>query len=239
MIIHLYSCCYNEKDLLPYYLRYYEKVVDKIIVYDNLSNDGSVDILKSHDKVELKSFETDGVNDVVMTHIYNTAYKESDADWVVCADIDEFLVSTRVNLRDTLQEMYDNGVIIPKIISYQMISENFIVSDEQIYNVVKTGVRDPVYDKTAIFRGDVDINYFYGRHSAKPKYNGYLLSSYEGIMLFHYKFFGRQRYLNKQKELRNRVSEINQSNEYGLFLDEQKAGEFFDYTLNCATDVLD
>ena len=56
MKIHLYSVCYNEEIILPYYLNHYSKFVDKITVYDNFSTDSSVEILKQNN-VEVIPFK--------------------------------------------------------------------------------------------------------------------------------------------------------------------------------------
>jgi len=242
MIIHLYAVCYNEKDMLPYFLKYYETIVDKMFIFDNESTDGSDKILKSHSNVQAFSFKSDGINDSIMTGIYNEAYKKhsrGSADWIICADIDEIILSPRMNLRDILQEMLENNVMIPHMAGFQMVSERFIKSDKQIYEICKWGVRDPVYDKTAIFRPEIDINFHIGRHRSSPVSDKYLLSSWDSLALLHYKFFGRQRYLDKQKESCIRISETNKKNKYGLYhKDQKKANEFFSYTLNCAREVI-
>lgn len=241
MIVHVYSVCYNEKDMLPYYLRYYENVADKMIIFDNQSTDGSTEMLKAHPKVQACSFKTDGVNDEVMTGIYNEAYKtmSQDADWIIIVDIDEIIVSAKARLRDVLQEMLDNDVIIPHVAGYQMVAEKFVKSDKQIWEVVKRGVRDPVYDKFAVFRPEVNINYIPGRHRALPECNRYMTSSFDVLALLHYKFFGRERYLNRQEMLCKRISKVNKKNKYGLFhKDRDKANDFFSYTLSAAGEVL-
>ena len=47
MKITLYTICYNEQEMLPYFLNHYSKMVDKIVVYDNQSTDNSRQILES------------------------------------------------------------------------------------------------------------------------------------------------------------------------------------------------
>ena len=44
--ISVYSICWNEAKLLPFFLNHYAKFASKITIYDNESNDGSVEVVK-------------------------------------------------------------------------------------------------------------------------------------------------------------------------------------------------
>jgi glycosyltransferase involved in cell wall biosynthesis len=242
MIIHLYACCYNEQDLLPYFLRYYQDIADKIIVYDNHSTDESINILKAHPKVTFRYYDSNNeLNDFTMLDIYNQSYKESRgvADWVICVDIDEIIVSPKSDLRNALSEMFLNGVMIPRVRGFQMVNETFIKADKQIWELFKTGVRDPLYDKASIFRPEIEINYLPGRHLAEPICEKYLLSSFDELALLHYKFFGRQRFINRSLMIADRNSEINRKNNFGnTCKSASELSTFFDYSLNFATEIL-
>ena len=54
MKVTLYTICYNEQEMLPYFLNHYSKMVDKIVVYDNQSTDNSRKILESFKDCELE-----------------------------------------------------------------------------------------------------------------------------------------------------------------------------------------
>ena len=54
MKITLYTICYNEQEMLPYFLNHYSKMVDKIVVYDNYSTDNSRQILESFKDCEIE-----------------------------------------------------------------------------------------------------------------------------------------------------------------------------------------
>ena len=55
-VVHLYTICWDEADMLGFFFRHYDPWVDRYIVYDDGSTDGSLDILRAHPKVELRRF---------------------------------------------------------------------------------------------------------------------------------------------------------------------------------------
>ena len=95
MKVHLYTVCWNEADMLPFFFRHYDSFVDRYVVFDNGSTDGSLDILASHPKVELRRFERTVPDSFVQSHreLQNRVWKGSRgiADWVVVTAIDEHL----------------------------------------------------------------------------------------------------------------------------------------------------
>ena len=54
--IHLYTICWNEADLLPFFFRHYDGWVDRFVIYDNGSSDQSRALLQQHPKVEVRDF---------------------------------------------------------------------------------------------------------------------------------------------------------------------------------------
>lgn len=79
--------------ILPHFLKHYD-FVDRIVVYDNQSDDGSLEILKSAAKVEVRSFDTGGEHhEGKMDDIRREVWRESrgQADFVIVCDADEFL----------------------------------------------------------------------------------------------------------------------------------------------------
>ncbi len=51
--VHLYTLCWDEADMLGFFFRHYDSWVDRYVVYDDGSIDGSLTILAGHPKVEL------------------------------------------------------------------------------------------------------------------------------------------------------------------------------------------
>ena len=53
----LYTLCWNEADMLPFFFNHYDTWVDRYYIHDDGSTDGSLDILHAHPKVEVRRFE--------------------------------------------------------------------------------------------------------------------------------------------------------------------------------------
>lgn len=65
-IIHLYSICWNEAYLLPYFFRYYDQYVDQYIIFDDGSNDSSLEMLNQHSKVEVRPLPRSGEDSYIL-----------------------------------------------------------------------------------------------------------------------------------------------------------------------------
>jgi len=53
MTVHVHTFCWNEMEILPFVVQYWKRFADKVFVYDNGSDDGSVEYLKKFDFVEV------------------------------------------------------------------------------------------------------------------------------------------------------------------------------------------
>lgn len=85
------TLCYNEIDILPFVSQYWERMADKVVVYDNGSTDGSIEYLKSLPYVEIRHFESSGQNDIIQKEIKEKAYLEfkDKFDIIIITDMDE------------------------------------------------------------------------------------------------------------------------------------------------------
>lgn len=110
MTIDLYTLCFNEIDILPFIVDYWKRLpLNKVVVFDNFSTDGSITYLKQFPFVEVRYFKTEGMNDIVQANIKNLAWRESKgkADYVIVCDMDEVLYSKDLN--KTLLKMKEGG----------------------------------------------------------------------------------------------------------------------------------
>ena len=111
-------------DILPFVIDYWKKLpIEKAVVYDNGSTDGSIEYLKQFDWIEVRHFDTEGMNDAVQRDIKNSCWKESigKCDFVIVCDMDEVLYSN--DMEQELQHMKDNGYTICTPKWYDFISE--------------------------------------------------------------------------------------------------------------------
>lgn len=93
--IHVYVVCWNEMDIVPFVIDYWKRFAEKVIVYDNGSDDGTLELLSQYSWIEVRHFDTNGFDDTANMNIKNQAWKESrgKADFVVVGDMDECLYS--------------------------------------------------------------------------------------------------------------------------------------------------
>lgn len=84
--------CKNEIDILPFVSKYWERIgVEKVVVYDNGSNDGSLEYLSKLPYVELRHFDSNGQNDLIQKQVKEEAYREykNSYDIMIISDMDE------------------------------------------------------------------------------------------------------------------------------------------------------
>jgi hypothetical protein len=108
------TVCFNESKLVKYVMPYWERIgIDKLIVYDNMSTDNTVELLKQYPFVEIRSFDTGGkFNDNEHSKIKNRTVEELKSqgyDWIYSGDFDEVIYCDNPNFREELQKIDDLG----------------------------------------------------------------------------------------------------------------------------------
>lgn len=213
MNIDIFTTCYNEEIILPYFIRHYKKFARNITVYDNMSSDNSLNIMKNND-VTVIPFDTNGkFEESVLMNIRNNCWKNSDADWVIVCDADELIYHDDLML---ILEKTDATHIIAE--GYEMMSENLPTTEGQIYEELKFGYHKPDYSKPCIFKPSKieEINFAPGSHTANP--TGDVVSRNDtGIKLLHYKYLNRDVLIKKYNHYRDRQSEEMKKNGWGNY----------------------
>ncbi len=234
MKIHVYTLCWNEEIILPYFLKHYETIADKIIVYDNMSTDSSLNILKTHPKVEIRVYDSNNqIRDDLYLDIKNNCWKDSRgrADWVIVVDTDEFIY--HLDLYDFLKKKYSKGITLCKPKGYLMVSEKLPTTKGMIYDELKRGIPQEASSKSAIFNPNKieEINYSAGAHSCEPTGEIKLYESSGDLKLLHYKVLSLDYLLTRSRQCKERLSEVNKQNNWGKHytVDEQiKTQKFFE-----------
>lgn len=208
MEIRAYTICWNESSMMPYFLRHYEQFCSKIVVYDNGSTDATKEVVLSHPRCELRALDTQGkCPQSALLSVKDEAWKEcrSQAQWVICCDVDEFLFHPR--LLEYLRACATAGVTIPAPQGWQMTAERFPTIDGQIYEEVRSGFLDEWYSKYVIFDPTriAAINYEAGCHTARPTGNVRIDRSPE-LKLLHFKYLGLEYIVERYAALASRTS---------------------------------
>jgi len=204
-IIHVYMMMKNEIQMLPFFLRHYEKFADKIFVWDDHSADGSKELLEKHPLVTLVNMPFTGIDDDYSRLHFYPHYKywsRQKADWVMCVDVDEFVYHPQLKEQLELFKKEDFDLAWP--VGFLMMADSFPTDKgQQIWEEVKYGLRDPLMDKPVIFRPEIDIIFGGGRHrtatlEAPFRSDGLVRKRRRtGIQYLHYRFFGINNYIER------------------------------------------
>ena len=230
--VDLHVLCWNEEKIIPSFLKHYENWVDRIIVYDNKSNDNSIKILTEHPKVTIVSYDTGGeIRDDAYLQIKNNLWKNSigRADIVIVCDMDEFLYTE--NMETFIRNFNDSSATIIKPVGYDMIIEDFdITKSDDLLTDIKYGIRHNHFDKLCMFKPSEikEINYNFGCHVANPSGN---VKYFDGdIKLLHYKKIGLKYFLDKMSSYHKRLSQFNRDRSLGYQYDFDREKHITDFT---------
>jgi hypothetical protein len=193
MKIDVYTICRNEARMMPYFLRHYETFANRIFVWDEDSNDGTHELLTAHPKVTLLPYPSDcprGMQDNYWATHQWQQYKELSrgrADWVMIVDADELIYS--LDLVGTLRDCRARKVDVLVCRNFIMVAEEFPVTNGQIYDVVKLGLRDGTCDKWCTFNPAIDVTFKPGRNR-NPAQLSTNAVEWNRLLLLHYRNLG-------------------------------------------------
>lgn|GEM_PF-1138800 len=230
--VHAYIISFNEQRIIKHTLDFYSSFCSKIFLFDNGSTDDTLSIAKEFEKVKIIHFDTYGkMDDRMHVHIKTSAYKdysrkggqytEENADWIICVDADEFIYHPKI--LDVLKEYQNDKITVPQITGLNVVGKNDLVQNIPIINQYNLAVREPIFDKRALFKCDFNMAYDLGCHPSGPGFSymkgtyNYKTSNKHKIALLHYKHIGN-RLLESAKSNLSRFDEtkikINEKGHY-------------------------
>ena len=216
--VHLYALCWNDAFMLPHFFRHYDAFVDRYIIFDDGSDDGSRDVLAGHPKVELRDFSWSDPTSFVLSEkeFSNECWKESrgKADWVIVTDLDEHLYHSA--FVDYLDRCLAAGVTAIPALGFQMVSDEVPTDDARLVDAVPTGAPFDEMMKLSVFCPDAvtETNFTPGRHKAQLAGDIHF-PDHDEVLLLHFKYLGVARTLARQRALLARLGQVDLENRWG------------------------
>lgn len=190
MRIWTFTVCWNQAHILPFWLRHYEAIADRMNVWDDHSTDGTYEMLIRHPKTHTWIWPGgDGIDDdAFLTWAYEQYPKAvGQADWVMVVDTDEFVYHP--DLKGILEKAKADGYDVVQPDGFNMTHDGLPADDKrQLWEIVPTGFWDSVYSKPVVFRPEIKIRWNRGRHATEhctPK-----IWQRSGLKLLHYRYLG-------------------------------------------------
>lgn len=242
-IVYTYALCYNEAEIIPFFLDYCSKFTTKLIVYDNQSTDDSVKLLREETRfaVEVRTYDSHNqIDDELYIKIKNMCIQDAQgiADFAIVVDMDEFLYSSDWSKVFAEMAKYDacrpkwfelacrdmpehkNGVLIHhQIDSYIDIAQCQRLGQLSMISSYALGKPQIINLKRV-----ESIMFSPGQHSAicvneidgTKHHFGYVEYTPNDVYCFHANHVGIDRYTHKQLRNRERLSKTNIKNKYGI-----------------------
>lgn len=196
--------------MLAYFLRHYAPLADRVVLFDDHSDDGGPDLAAAYANVEVRPYPGAGLDDIEFVRFAAATYPEARAkhvDWVVWVDADEFVYAK--DLRGTLTQLAAAGVTLPLTQGFAMFSDCYPTTREQIYDEVRQGVPYERDSKPVVFNPAIDIAWGAGKHDLTQ--GGGERGSLTLLKLLHFRNLGPDYFAARNAKNYARMSERNKA----------------------------
>lgn len=194
MKIWVFAVCHNEAPILPFWLRHYGAFADRMLIFDDGSDDFGMDIIRAQPKATLERWpHADGMDEENFLKFARNTYPiaRGRADWVIWCDMDEFvyhpdwagLLASRI--------VIDQPIIYSAGFNMTNLDFDGLPKDDgrQLWEMLPMGARAPVYSKQIMFRPEVDMQWIRGKQWVEGNYDP-ILRPPALVKLLHYRHLG-------------------------------------------------
>ena len=217
-VIHWHGVCWNEADMLPRFLAHYRPFVDKFVILDDGSTDGSIDILSKERKVEfhLTNRPVDESYILYNTSMYNEEWKSSrgQCNWVIVGNIDEFVYNRDISAY--LARCTAAGVTAVPALGFDMVRREPVKPGAQLLSAVRNGTQSQAMSRFAIFNPDAieETNYGPGRHACEPE-GKIVIPERDRTLNLHFKLIGFDETYRRMKQQDARRNKMEKDRGFG------------------------
>lgn len=209
MKVAVYSIAFNEELLLPYFIAHYRSRFPgcEITIYDNYSTDRTAQIARELGCIVLNYNSGGEIRDDILLATKNNCWNNTDADWVIVCDIDEFLDAN-------FKQLQEESATILRTQGWDMVGEE--TSDQFDFYAINHGIQNKLESKQVAFKPkDIsEINYRPGCHSCAPV--GSIHYSYRVYNIYHYKYLYLDYVIARNRMSATRMSQINKQEKWGM-----------------------
>ena len=221
-MLDLYVVTYNQIEMLPIVTEYWKRYpLRKIILFDNLSTDGTVDYVKEHFKnVEVQSNDTKLKDNKVICDWNNSAWKASRGlvDFVIVCDCDEVLYHPELEdrLKEAKQHRCSHLVHNPAMAC--ITAGNVKPVEGHLYHEsprVKFSRCSADFGKILLFDPNLvgESNYSVGSHKFKAV--GDIKALHSGVELLHFDYLSLDFLLTRYQNMSQRRSQADIERGFG------------------------
>ena len=161
-LLEVFCVTWNEEKILPDFIKWYRSRVPNclITVIDNQSTDLTTKIAIENECKVISFTSNDEMDEKTLMDIRNSYWKESEAQWCLVVDADEWVGITE----DALRKMSKLSANIYKCVGYEMFGTEEDTIDTLVYGCPSAGYCKPVLFKPPHFN---EINLHPGSHDAE------------------------------------------------------------------------
>jgi hypothetical protein len=193
----LYVFVYNDEDLLPFFLDYYS-FVDRMTFIDSGSNDKTLQIIEdfatpTNPVIRLTQTGLTFWDQEPLHELRNNIWRDSDMDLILFPDLDEiFYVEEGLQyyLSRTNCDVYEME-------GFEMISDKFPKKGSKLTDI-KTGFRFHPFNKSTIFKPNIDISFPNAHLRCTPTTNVDMTGN---LKLLHYRSLGLEMMLKRNERM--------------------------------------